>query len=78
MTSRKITRPDCYGCDNEFYMSGGNGNTKECWSYGDAKLSLGRMHHKDTLPKNYNGPWKLIPNCFIYQNGYVERENEKM
>lgn len=73
--SRKIKRSDCTGCYNEFYHNGGvSGNSKKCWSFDDASLSLGRPQHKDTMPENYRGRFKLIPDCFIYQYGFIERE----
>lgn len=72
--SRKITRKDCYGCYNEIYHTGEIRNTKKCWSFNDATMSKGRLQHRDTLPKNYRGVWKLIPNCYIHQCGFVERK----
>ncbi len=73
--SRKIKRTDCHGCYKEFYMCGGvNGNTKKCWSFDDATLSMGRRQHKNTLPQDYKGRWILIPDCYVYQNGFIERK----
>lgn len=72
--ARKIRRSDCNGCHNEFYHCGGaTGNTKKCWSFDSAELSMGRIQHKDTIPQNYKGHWKLIPDCYRYQSGFVER-----
>ena len=71
--SRKIKREDCSGCYNEDYHCG-LGGSKKCWSFDDAKLSSGRLQHKNTLPENYRGRYKLIPNCYIYQNGFVQRK----
>lgn len=67
--SRKIKRTDCFGCYNEFYQS----STRKCWSFEGAEMKMGRLQHKDTLPKDYKGRFKLIPDCYIYQNGFVER-----
>ena len=70
--SRDIKRSDCYGCYNEEYHRG-LGGSKKCWSFEGAKMSIGRLQHKDTLPINYRGKWKLIPDCYCYQNGFVQR-----
>ena len=74
--SRKIKRSDCDGCYNEFYHCGGaTGLTNKCWSFDNATMSMGRKQHKDTLPKNYRGNWKLIPDCYNYQQGFIERKD---
>lgn len=70
--SRKIKRSDCNGCYNEVYMCG-LGGAKRCWSFDDSELSMGRKQHRDTLPKHYSGRWRLVPDCYIYQQGFIER-----
>lgn len=76
--SRKIKKSDCFGCHNEIYHCGGaSGLTNECWNFSGAELSLGRKQHRDELPKNYRGVYKLIPNCYVYQIGFIERKNNK-
>lgn len=74
--SRKISRSDCNGCYNEDYHCG-LGGAKKCWSFDDATLSKGRKQGTWTLPKHYGGQWKLIPDCYQYQNGFVERQGGK-
>ena len=71
--TRKIKREDCSGCYNEDYHCG-LGGSKKCWSFDNATLSIGRKQHKDTLPKHYKGKWKLIPDCYIHQHGFIERK----
>jgi len=71
--SRKIKRVDCYGCYNEEYHCG-LGGSKKCWSFEGAKMSKGRKQHKNTMPKDYRGRFVLIPNCYRYQNGFIERK----
>ena len=66
-----MKRSDCKGCYNEFYHC--SDASFKCWSYDDAELSRGRLQHKDTMPKDFYGDWELIPDCFQYQNGFVER-----
>jgi hypothetical protein len=70
--TRKIKRSDCYGCYDEVYHCGCGGSQK-CWTFEGAEMRKGRLQHKDTLPKNYKGRWKLIPDCYVYQDGFVER-----
>ncbi|MCB0420654.1 MAG: hypothetical protein KDD61_06645 [Bdellovibrionales bacterium] len=74
--SRKIKRTDCHGCYNEDYHSGLGGKNK-CWSFDNAEMKKGRLQHRDTLPKDYRGQWKLIPDCYIYRFGFVERQKQK-
>ena len=74
--SRKIKRADCDGCYNEDYHHG-LGGAKKCWSFDEAEMKLGRKQHRDALPKNYGGRWKLIPTCYIYQQGFVERKRDE-
>ena len=73
-----MNKEHCNGCYKDFYNHGGfNGNTNSCWSFKNATLSKGRKQHKDTLPKNYKGEYKPIPDCYVYQFGFIERlENE--
>lgn len=71
--SRKIKRSDCNACYNEEYHCG-LGGSKKCWNYDDATLNVGRKQHRDTMPKNYSGAWKLFPDCYQYQDGFIERK----
>ena len=68
----KIKISDCSGCYNEAYHSGLGGRNK-CWHFDEATLSPGRKQHKDTLPKDYGGRWKLMPDCYVYRNGFIQR-----
>jgi len=73
--SRKIKRADCHGCYNEDYHCG-LGGSKKCWSFDDSEMKLGRKQHQDAMPKNYSGNWVLIPNCYIYRSGFIERKRK--
>ena len=70
--SRKIKRTDCHGCYNEEYHCG-LGGSKKCWSYDNAEMKKGRKQHRDTVPP-YKGRWMLIPDCYIYRCGFIEKE----
>jgi DNA-binding ferritin-like protein (Dps family) len=53
------------------------GGQKKCWSFDNAEMQKGRKQHRDALPENYRGAWVLIPDCYIYRNGFVERSKAK-
>ncbi len=67
-----MNKKHCFGCYNEDYHYG-LGGAKKCWSFKNAKLCPGRKQHRDTVPP-YKGRWVLIPDCYIYQHGFVERK----
>lgn len=73
--TQKITKEDCAGCENDFYNCGGvNGNTKNCWSFERAEMTLGRVLSIHTLPKHYSGKFKPIPSCYNQKQYFVERK----
>ena len=75
--TRKIKRSDCDGCYNEFYHCGGvTGNTKKCWSFDSAQMTLARMLHVDTMPKDYKGRFKLIPDCYTKQRYFRQGKKQ--
>ena len=76
---RKIKRSDCDSCYNEFYHCGGaTGNTKKCWLFDGAELTMGRILHIDQMPKDYRGRFKLIPTCFRKQRYFVDRKQDSV
>ena len=68
--SRKITKQDCNGCNDDFYNGNNPYGIKECWCFKDAKMVMKKKIGINERPPYDHIHSELYPDCYK-KKGYV-------